>query len=233
VIGAALAFNVLLRILGMTAEVLRYYITAVPLAVVLAGVALSSRQGRPSIGHRAPAPPNRSAVAVRVRTVTVLVLIALSYPTAAATMLEPSTGYEDSDQLRLAILGGDPRRDAPLERRHLLGGEEIARYLDDLRLPDGSVLTDTFDSYPIVLRSERPRQFVITPDRDFPSVLADPAVFGVRYILAPHPYRYGALSAITRVYPDLYDTGSGIASLVKTFSGAGPQYVWRLYAVTP
>jgi hypothetical protein len=165
--------------------------------------------------------------------VLVLALLAAGAHTTALTMLDPSTGPEESDQLRFPLFGGDARVDMPLERRHLDAADEVARYLDALRLPDGSVLVDVFEGYAIVLRSERPKQFVITPDRDFAAALADPSIFGVRYILAPYPIGYGLLSSVTRAYPDLYRSGAGIASLVETFDTHRPFFRWRLYAVTP
>jgi hypothetical protein len=80
-----------------------------------------------------------------------------------------------------------------------------------------------------VLQSADPRTFVITPDRDFERVLADPKVWGVRYLLVPSGQGYSGFDAVGRAYPGMFDTGSRIAHLVKQF-GDGI-FAWRLYAV--
>jgi len=82
----------------------------------------------------------------------------------------------------------------------------------------------------IVLRSLRPRQFVITNDRDFAAVLADPATFGARYLLVPAKGGYGDLDALNRAYPSLFADGAGFASLEHEFDGPGCP-VFRLYRV--
>jgi hypothetical protein len=60
---------------------------------------------------------------------------------------------------------------------------QVAADLDAMALPEGAVLTDAAYAFGVVLASDRPKQFVITPDRDFAAVLSDPAAHGVRYLL--------------------------------------------------
>jgi hypothetical protein len=96
-------------------------------------------------------------------------------------------------------------------------------------LPDGSVIVDVAVGFPIVLQSSHPRQFVITPDRDFERILADPATFSVRYLLVPSGAGYSSLDAVGRAYPGLFNEGAGFARLVAEF-GSGA-LAWRLYEI--
>jgi Dolichyl-phosphate-mannose-protein mannosyltransferase len=106
----------------------------------------------------------------------------------------------------------------------------VGETLDAMHLPYGSVLLDVFLGFGIVVNSDNPHQFVITPDRDFKAVLADPAAFGVRYLLVPPPDReLGELDAINRQYPSIYADGAGIATLVREFDEFWPYFAWRLY----
>jgi hypothetical protein len=94
------------------------------------------------------------------------------------------------------------------------------------------VVADTFTpcvSF-MLMNSSHPHQFVITSDRDFQRVLADPATFDAHYLLIPPPEGYGALDAVSRAYPSLYANGAKGAKLVTTFSEPGCPKL-RLYRV--
>src|SRR5512143_114576 len=120
----------------------------------------------------------------------------------------------------------------PGERRQFLVAGEVARYLDAQHLPRGSVVVDVALGFWIVLQSRHPEQFVITPDRDFERVVADPAAFGARYLVVSPPYGVAALSALEREHPGLYLTGGGIATLVTAFGNPDQGGVaWRIYRV--
>jgi len=95
-------------------------------------------------------------------------------------------------------------------------------------LPRGSVLVDAFLGFPIILQSRDPQQFVITADRDFLQVLADPVLFGVDYLLVPPGNGHGSLDAIHRMYPGLA-TDSRFALPVEVFPAVGPSPSWTLY----
>ena len=117
--------------------------------------------------------------------------------------------------------------DSPLAQ--YLAGRDVATYLDSLGLHDGQVLLDSSSGFPIILQSRDPRQFVITSDRDFQAAVQAPAAFGIRYLVVPDDVGYAKLDALNRAYPGLYETGAGIASLVRTFSENGA--AWRIYDV--
>jgi hypothetical protein len=156
--------------------------------------------------------------------------IALSLPTGLATMRHPLLAREEADALR-SVLGNDP---PTIDPSYVLATHtqtrRAAAAIDRLDLAPGSVLMDTATGNPVVLQSAHPDWFVITPDRDFERILADPVTFGVRYVVVTD----SALDAVNRAYPGLYATGAGMATLVGTYNEAGTGG-WRLYRldVTP
>jgi len=81
-----------------------------------------------------------------------------------------------------------------------------------------------------VLVSAAPRQFIVTSDDQFDAALADPAAFGVRYLVVPGP---GGSDAVNRAYPSLYVDGAGIAQLDARVRGGPLGAEWRVYAVNP
>lgn len=106
--------------------------------------------------------------------------------------------------------------------------KEIANDLDQ-RLrerPFASVLMDSFNAFPIIVRMESRTQMIITSDLDFKAALRDPAHSRVRYILVPKPDGIARLNAVNQRYPRLYNNGSTFTHLVKQY---GDQ--WRLYQV--
>jgi len=145
------------------------------------------------------------------------------------TLTNTQTGLarEESPMLHSAI---SPDLATHEEQRSLLifqTERQIAAYIDTLNPGDGTVLTDTAYAYSVVMTSSRPHQFVITSDLDFAGAVADPAGHRVKYLLVAS---LGAADALKVQWPDLYDNGGGISTLVQTFSGAffGD---WRLYRV--
>lgn len=164
--------------------------------------------------------------------ILVAVGIALSLPTSLVTMRNPLLAREEADALR-SVLGNDPpATGASYVLAIHAEASRVAAAIDALDLSQGSVLLDVATGNPIVLQSAHPDWFVITPDRDFQRVLADPASFGVRYLVVPGPSGEGALDALNRAYPALYATGAGFATLVGQYDQPGADS-WRLYRVEP
>ena len=109
----------------------------------------------------------------------------------------------------------------------------LARYLDSLDLPDGSVLTDTVYGFAVVVQSRRPKQFVIPSDSDFVEVLNDPKSAGVQYMLAVPASGRGLSDALNQRYPTLYENGAQIAVRVLDVRNQGADLPdWRVYRVT-
>jgi 4-amino-4-deoxy-L-arabinose transferase-like glycosyltransferase len=223
-LGAALTFSVWAFLTGRSYGNLRYYIVVVPLVTLAAGAVLA----------RLDAAPNGMARIRRsvnfVITVAVVAVVGLGLPSGLATMLDRKLGRGTHDQVSLLVGSHDART---LPTVSWQGEDSAARglvaYLDGLALSPGSVLIDVAFGFPVVLQSRQPDVFVITPDRDFPAVVADPAAFGIRYLVVPPAFGYGLADAIERSHPGMYDTGAGMADLVKQFGSGDVSSTWRLY----
>ncbi len=254
VFGPVIAFAGLAFLRGATVGFLRYEIAIVPLGACLAGIVLGRSvvgtatsnnlrprtpilpgadraMPQPRLSHRrfsARAP--MSVIGRSAAVGLVCLLLAAAIPSALATMRHPLLAREESDQLRpvLSTLGDAPARSFVVIQHERT--EEIARDLDDLDLPAGSVLVDVALANSIVLQSQRPTQFVITTDRDFELAVADPAGLGLRYMLVASTEGLGAVDALGRAHPGLYETGVGIGRLIRQY---GPDGIgaWRLFAV--
>ena len=155
---------------------------------------------------------------------------ATSIPSGFATVQASDLAREEAPAI--LGLGATVPAEMPSERHQYRGARDVATYLDSLELADGSVVIDVALGFWVVLQSERPRQFVITPDRDFEAVVADPATFGAKYLLVSPASGVGSLSAISRAYPGIFQNGAGIGTLEREFlSPGGEQHSWRLYRV--
>lgn len=233
-LGGVLTFAVAAFLAGQTIGWTRYFVTAVPLTVLLAGAALITPRRDPWRGDRGrqrqPAPARLMAL---VAAVAILV-VAPGIITAKRAMLDPAVDPEDYAHLSFVVGSGRPLTETAEAKRHqYTQTRAIARRLDDLRLPNGSIVLDTFNTCgPLVLASRRPKQFVITSDRDFERVLAFPTTFNATHLMVPEPGGYGDLDAVNRAYPTLYENGAGIATLAHEFKGPGCP-TFRLYRLNP
>lgn len=227
VLGGVLSFAVLGYVAGQTAGWYRYTIVAVPLAPLLMACLLA--------GGGVPLHPvvRRPALARPVALAGfAALLLAPAIPATAWAMANPEIGREERQHLGWVLRGAKTQGDRD-ERGRLRVTQAIARHLDALDLPAGSVVMDTFSPCVpwIVIASARPRQFVITNDRDFEAVLSDPRVHEARYLLLPPNRGYGSLDAINRAYPGLYEEGAGLARLDHEFDQTSCP-AFRLYEVT-
>lgn len=111
----------------------------------------------------------------------------------------------------------------PLQGQYV--DRDVVAYLN--AHPALAVLTDSFSSFPIIIQARRPKQFIITSDLDFKSILDYP--FGrANAFLVPRPTTVGTLDAVNRRYPRLWSKGAPWAHLIAEFPGS---YHWRLYAI--
>jgi hypothetical protein len=248
-LGMVVAWSVFGFVTGRTLGWLRYSIAVIPLDCLLAAALLGSRPGRlPAV---LPAPSSIRAVAVpwrilemiappqlawavnshRWATGLLVLLLVVTVPVGTLTMLDernnPTEGGEGFFLRPIVHIGPEFGTVSPLGQYEV--GREVAAYVDSLGLRDGQVLVDVSSGFPVVLQSMRPRQFVITTDRDFQAALASPQSFGVRYLLVPEDVGYAQLDALNRAYLGIYSNPSGIGTIVRTFSSGGNS--WRLIDV--
>lgn len=104
--------------------------------------------------------------------------------------------------------------------------DPVIRYLD--AHPHLTVLVDSFNGWPIVIRSTHFNRFVITSDYDFESILTNPRG-RVGAILVPQPVGVGSLNAVNRVWPGMWAGRIPWVTLSKSFPGGAD---WKLYTVT-
>ena len=77
------------------------------------------------------------------------------------------------------------------------------------------------------MNSKHPHQFVITSDRDFQRVLADPITFHARYLIVPPRGGFGDLDAVNRAYPNMYASGRDSRLVTQYHEPGCPAF--RLY----
>lgn len=213
---------------GSTFGWMRFAITVVPLTIVCSGLLVNTRR-EPSA--QAPAQTFR-----RVRNVSTGVLVAVAIgaavvaiPSAVGGMTTERFGREEAASVHLLPGYGWAPTGASYIRPHALDGfGAIARYFDRQHLRDGSVLTDDTTTFPLILASKRPRQFIIPSDYDFERSVADPAAFKVKYLLLSN----GQTDALRSSYPI---TGVGrkahisVGTFVRSFDGGPFQlYLFRV-----
>jgi hypothetical protein len=210
IFGSILLFQTVAILLGSTFGWFRFFIVLVPLAVV---TLLVSRPPADT-GFRNGKRWNAAASALM------------------AAVMCTDIGREEYG-LRSALW---PEKYPPSEFWFYWSGEiaeNTVGWFDDQDLPDGSVLMDTFGLARMWLASARPHQFVVRSDYDFFDKLNNPAATGVQYILVPRPLGFGKLDAVNVRYPDIWDTGAGIGTLVMTVTGPNGGAQFRIFRVHP
>jgi hypothetical protein len=198
-LGAVLAFEVLAYLSGSLFGFLRYQIAVLPLFTVLVGVLLATPDARTS--EQGGARPHSRWLP--------LAAVALLLPggiLSIHTFLTNSTlANQEYYHLRpIALsLAGEPHVD-PGANGVWNPDRTIAASLDRMRLPAGSVLLDSGPGFAVLAATHRPRQFVITSDRDFAGAVIDPVGHHIRYLLVNDGR--DVYDAIRHTWPDL---GSG------------------------
>ncbi|MGV0782161.1 ArnT family glycosyltransferase [Mycolicibacterium sp. XJ775] len=238
--GAVLAFQSYSYASGSTFPFLRFFIIAIPLCVTMAMLGVPdgvfrtpTRQGRYAPVQTAePVPRPRSAAPY----IAVAATVAVGIPVTMLGMAEPK--FAPQEYGLGAVLNPDPynvtdRKAIEHQIARTFGTErKIAQYLENLDLPDSSVITDTVYGFGILAASSRPRVFVIPSDPDFTELLNDPTANGVKYLLAVPATGRGTSDALNVRYPTLYDTGAEVATLELEIPNDGDgQPDWRLYRV--
>jgi hypothetical protein len=228
ILGGVVAFAMFGFLTGRTLGWLRYLITEIPLASILALAVLAPNPD----GARKPGKALGNTATARAIGLAAIALVAIAVPVGAATMLDPGQNPQyggEAFQLR-PILYPQQKRAVITPTGQFDVGRQAATFIDAMNLNSGSVLVDGAMGFPIILESRNPTQFVTTPDRDFQEALLDPVSFHVKYLLVPESVGYQSLDAINRAYPGIYENGAGISRLVRQFSAGGNR--WRLYEVS-
>lgn len=216
-IGPILVFAAWGQITATTFGCFRYYLLGVPLVIC---VALAS--WRPGSGWR------------RLGMAMVGLSVLIGFPVTAAASLDYRIGNQPlqfglTSLLFPQRLGEDPEQ--VWYRRSMVEDRLLAAHLDRLRLGDGAVLMDTFNTWGVWMSSSRPKQFIISSDYDFKAAVNRPWEHGVQYLLVSSPAISDA-DALNVRYPTLWADGAGIGDLVYVVYGTGGEERFRLYRMT-
>ena len=241
-LGAIAAFIFVTFVSGTTFGWLRLHLPVLLLgtlclAYLFSPASPSAGVEATSIGGGVAGAPARARAGGRPRrrgagVILVSVLSLASIPTTAWAMTDHRLGVGEVPQLRWVLHPNHLNETDRNTKAVVTSSASIAHQIDAMRLAPGSIVTDTFTPCisSMLMNSAHPHQFVITSDRDFQQVLADPATFEAHYLLLPPPDGYGALDAVTRAYPTLYNAGAKGARLERTFHEPGCPAL-RLYRV--
>ncbi|MFM7062377.1 MAG: hypothetical protein ACKO04_02625 [Actinomycetes bacterium] len=217
VVGAPLVLQCLFAVQGQTFPWFRYVVPAVLLSVL---VALAAGGASAWVADRRWVRPLLVAALVPG--------VVMSWSTVAARDLASTDDGRLLDGA-VAAATGQPvaRGESPLWR-----AQRVAADINRLGgAAPGAVLTDTSSTDAVLAASPRPDLFVVPADRDFLAVVADPAIFGVRYVLLRGPSTPG--DAVVRAYPDLWDrTDHPLARPIRSWGRPeDPAGQFRLFAV--
>ena len=236
--GAALAFQSGTYALGGTFGFLRFYVIAVPFAATLAMLAVPDGTFVPAIrpGRNAAPEPTIPTTRYRGGYAAAAAAMAVCVLVAGWGMNQPR--YAPQEFALGVVLHPEPDSiDPVIEREERIARtfsteRRIARYLDDLELPDSSVIVDTVYGFAVVAASRKPKMFVLPSDPDFVRILNDPSARGAKYLLAVPPTGRGRADTLNKRYPTLYDNGADVATLELEIPNDGDgQPNWRLYRV--
>jgi hypothetical protein len=242
VLGAVLAFMFWAQVSGSVLRLLRYFIVVIPLVILMVGITLGRRSTTAAAKTLDPEReqdlPRRMLTWLRTGATTLaavvgIVLMSLSVQAGYRAVMDPTINVGYAAELQALVQRGPLTQAERLATLRFVTDHQVSQYIDSLHLGRGTVLVDDFLGFDIVMSSSNTQQYVITSDRDFQQVLADPADNGVRYFLVPSEQALGKLDAINRAYPGAYATGGGLGTLVKQFNSVSDDATnWRLYRVT-
>lgn len=234
--GSVLLFQTVSYATGTTFPFLRFYICIIPLACIYVH---QLRAPRGQIAGRRPgvyaSPRDTRGPSMRIAAATATALLVVSLPVTTVGMESRSLSVQ---QYAVgALLPFDPQEGVEVDRQLAIletfsTERDIADRLDAMDLPDGSILVDTLYGFAVVASSDHPKRFVLPSDRDFVSVLSDPAAHDVKYLLTVPNEGRGTSDAINRRYPTVYENGAQISMLDLDIANDGAdQPDWRLYRV--
>lgn len=180
VLGSVSLFEALILVAGSSFGWLRFQICIVPLTALLVGLSC----GRVTTTGRHQPVTRWIRHQGGLTLILTLASLVIMTPITARTMVTPKFAREEPAYLpaNWQRLAGN-LHPHPISIRAYDIDLRVAAWIDARHLPDGSVLTDVANSFPVVLASRYPRQFIGTTDRDFYAAVTNPLAFHVRYFL--------------------------------------------------
>jgi hypothetical protein len=201
------ALDVVLRHAAQFPLFLRYFIYVIPYAFLVALYLLAElRRSRPRL--------------VPWAALAMTAMLGVSNLVTALVMTG-ARGLEENDVLP-AALHNLPHPSTSADGRYVAG--RVAGLDRGHRL----VVVDDFVGYSVAINAPDPSIFVITSDEDFEPALTQPLVYHIGYFLVPRPRGVSTMDRLNQLYPELWATGGGFATLTADIGG-GPG--WRLYRI--
>jgi hypothetical protein len=222
VFGSILAFQALAYERGQEAGWLRYYIVVIPLVILAAATLLVDRRRDVKQMSWARLPVALIASAIALAGVI----------SGTGIVRDTQLAREETEMLGAVLDRGSASQFQKDSLSHWKNARDVANYVESLHPGRGKVLIDSFQGFVVTTQAKNLKMFVVTSDRDFKPILADPQTFKIKYIVVPDQTR-GVLDAINRAYPTMYDSGAGIATLQKEFKSDSNFPDFRVYKVIP
>ena len=177
VVGGVLGFDLLAYIHNLIQPWFRYFITAVPLDVLLVGSLFATVPALLGPAkHSTPVRWTRTWLAATLATLIALAFVAPSSATTIMGMANPRIGYEETQHLGYIFFTHPTsfEEEAPATYPAMI--QKMAAYFAREHLASGQVVVDNFSGCTpnVILASPNPKIFVIPNDRDFQRTLADP-----------------------------------------------------------
>lgn len=226
ILGGGLAFTLASYLMDAVFPWFRYYIVAVPFEVLLVGSLFSTpiRRARtvkpypePPLRFRFSKPDGGKANSALASLAVVLLSVVLLMPSTVGTALAMTNDSIAPDVVKYTSFIFQKTLTPPqrAQKDSYAQVQQMSSYLSDQHFGTGDVVADTANScIPNVYTNVTdPRAFVITNDRDFQQVLADPLASHSHYLLVGSA-QYG--DAILARYPNLGE-GTRWVHLVHTF----------------
>ena len=195
---------------------LRYQISVIPFTFVLAIFLLRGVRGYRGLAS--------SLVAVGV-----IAILAFSNVETAQTISDPTVGLQEAPLVQALAAGKSVPAATGIRNKIDIGAEITPRILA-LDRDGGRILCDSTTCFPIILNAPKPTLFRVTSDRTFEASAAAPLDYGIEYFLVPAETGQGAFERLNVLYPTLWRTGGGFATLVGGVNG-DPMGQWRLYRI--
>lgn len=207
---APILFHVYLIVHGGLAPNLRYSIDVIPITFVL--ICFLFRELSATFW-----------LIPQVAAVFALLCVCPGDIFSAISMRDPLTAREESVAMA-AVQSREPVYGLDQD------GKLVADRVASLDTDHGLIALDSYQGFPIIVEAPDPKIFVITNDEDFEKSIASPGQFNIAYFLVPAPNGPVAKAdRLNTLYPSLWDSGGGFATLVANVGGGNN---WRLYRIT-
>ena len=157
-------------------------------------------------------------------------ILAVSNVLTAQTLMTPAA--HDEGTAMTGLLTGKTVEQQQGVSSPLTYGPQVVSAVLALDKDHGLIQCNSATCFALNMSAPNPDIFVVTSDEDFEAAASQPLVYHVEYFLVPDPLGSGAIDRLNNLYPSLWTSGGGFATLVGSGKGGGPMTNWRLYRIT-